>query len=138
MKDNCETFLFCSRYHRTNSDVNQDVLCETYILLSSIAINYLYSVHTISQLKMSLYLFYESSQFTDIGQIEEAKFSSLIQAFVRLSNAYKTLLLVTIQTLKFESFFITMLQLEHLSNEVILCIWDQLSSADVIYRFLRS
>ena len=28
-----------------------------------------------------------------------------------------------------------MLQFEHISNEVILCIWDQLSSADVIYSF---
>jgi hypothetical protein len=28
-----------------------------------------------------------------------------------------------------------MRQLEHMSNEVILCIWDQLSSADVIYSF---
>ncbi|CAF3335804.1 unnamed protein product [Rotaria socialis] len=30
-----------------------------------------------------------------------------------------------------------MLQFEHMSNEVILCIWDQLSSADVIYSFLN-
>jgi hypothetical protein len=28
-----------------------------------------------------------------------------------------------------------MLQFEHFSNELILCVWDQLSSADVIYSF---
>ena len=28
-----------------------------------------------------------------------------------------------------------MIQFEDLSNEVILCIWDQLSSVDVIYSF---